>query len=175
MKVSNFSPNHPLARTRGWTGQFPTLGLQPYTTNAGGSLDRYYALGSVSGTATVDLANGNYQSATMTAATTWTFTGATSGYACSFVLELGGNFTPTWPGSVSWLGGVVPDQPTTGVGLYVFFSHDGGTTWYGAEGGNGGAGSGLTPSHLWRPLLTSAGAVVTAGAGGEAIMAYCPA
>ena len=47
----------------------------------------------------------------------------------TFILHLFGAFTPTWPGSVTWVGGT---EPTYQAGnIYVFFTDDTGTTWYG--------------------------------------------
>ena len=57
-----------------------------------------------------------------------------SGTAFGFVLKLtaGGSHTITWPSSVDWAGGSAPDAPASGeTDVLVFFSYDGGTTWYG--------------------------------------------
>ena len=47
----------------------------------------------------------------------------------SFSLRLAGSYTPTFPGSVEWLGGSAPtySSPTT----YVFVTTNGGTDWLG--------------------------------------------
>ena len=104
----------------------------------GGGKETVSALGSISGTATADLADGNVFTATMTADVTFTFSGATSGKACSFDLWLSmdgtGGWTPTWPGSVTWIGGTEPalDTAASALNVMVFESMDGGTTWHGS-------------------------------------------
>ena len=92
------------------------------------------ALGSVSGATTIDLLNGNYFSATVTGATTWTFSNPlASPNACGFVLELtnAGASAITWPAAVKWPGGTAPTLTTTGVDVLVFITDDGGTNWRG--------------------------------------------
>ena len=72
-------------------------------------------------------------SLTMTGNTTFTFNSVSSGWSIGFVLELTGNGgTVTWPTSVEWAGGTAPDAPASGeTDIYVFWTRDGGTTWYG--------------------------------------------
>ena len=84
-------------------------------------------------TPTCDPNNGGAFSLTMTGNTTFTFGGTTSGYGVGFVLQLTGNGgTVTWPASVDWAGGTAPDAPASGeTDLLVFWTRDGGTTWYG--------------------------------------------
>jgi hypothetical protein len=48
----------------------------------------------------------------------------------TFLLHLSGLFTPTFPASVDWHGGVTPTYATPAV--YTFSTFDGGTTWVGA-------------------------------------------
>jgi len=84
-------------------------------------------------TPTCNVSQGGAFSLTMTGNTTFTFSGATSGYGQGFVLQLTGNgSTVTWPTSVDWAGGTAPDAPASGeTDIYVFWTRDGGTTWYG--------------------------------------------
>jgi hypothetical protein len=71
-------------------------------------------------------------------ASTFTFTGATSGRVASMVLELAeAGFVVTWPGSVIWPGGVAPTLSATGTDILMFFSRDGGSNWYGFMAGAG--------------------------------------
>jgi hypothetical protein len=72
-------------------------------------------------------------SLTMTGNTTFTFNSVSSGWSTGFVLQLTGNGgTVTWPTSVDWAGGTAPDAPASGeTDIYVFWTRDGGTTWYG--------------------------------------------
>lgn len=89
------------------------------------------------GTVSLDLANGNVFNVTLTGNVTFTFTGATSGKACSFSLykrQNGtGGRTVTWPASVKWAGSA-PTLTTTAntLDILVFETLDGGTNWYGS-------------------------------------------
>jgi hypothetical protein len=90
----------------------------------------------LSGTSvTCNLSNGGAFSLSMSGNTTFTFSGAWSGWSNGFILELTGNgSTVTWPSSVDWAGGTAPDAPASGeTDIYVFWTRDGGTTWYGVQ------------------------------------------
>ena len=91
------------------------------------------ALGNTTSTATINLNDGNYFTATSTGSTTWTFSNPASGQAVGFVLELtnGGAYTQTWPASVDWPGGTAPTLTSSGVDVLTFVTDDGGTTWRG--------------------------------------------
>ena len=87
-------------------------------------------------TPTIDVDTGGGFSLTTSGNTTFTFSSFTSGVSCGFVLELtaGGAHTITWPASVDWAGGTAPDAPASGeTDIYVFWTRDGGTTWYGVQ------------------------------------------
>ena len=99
-----------------------------------GSLrEDYDALSGTSPTCNVN--NGGAFSLSMSGNTTFTFSGATSGMSSGFILQLTGNgSTVTWPTSVDWAGGTAPDAPASGeTDIYVFWTRDGGTTWYGVQ------------------------------------------
>lgn len=104
----------------------------------GGGVESLNVLGGGSGTRTINLANGNVVSATLTGNTTFTFAGAASGAACSFSLYLTqdntGNRTTTFPTTVKWAGGVIPSLSTTAgsTDILVFETISGGTTWFGS-------------------------------------------
>lgn len=92
------------------------------------------AIGNTGATRTIDLETGNFFSATLDQACTFTFSNpAASGDFCGFVLELtnGGAFTITWPASVDWVSGTAPTLTAAGVDQLVFTTRDGGTTYFG--------------------------------------------
>ena len=88
-------------------------------------------------TPTVDCESGNVFALSTTGNTTFTFSNPpASGTAYGFTLKLtaGGTHTITWPASVDWAGATAPDAPASGeTDVLVFMTHDGGTTWYGAQ------------------------------------------
>ena len=91
---------------------------------------------SLSGTTpTVFYGDGGSFDITLSGNTTFTFTSATNGYSTGFIIEVTGNgSTITWPTSVDWAGGSAPDAPANGEkDIYVFWTRDGGTTWYGVR------------------------------------------
>ena len=109
-----------------------TLNSSGIFVNDGSVAEDYDALSGTTPTCNVD--NGGMFSLTMTGNTTFTFSGASSGYIQGFVLQLTGNgSTVTWPSSVKWAGGTAPDAPANGeTDILVFVTRDGGTNWYGA-------------------------------------------
>jgi hypothetical protein len=94
-------------------------------------------IGNTGTAATINLANGNFVTATLTGNCTFTFTlGITAG-AASFTLFLTNDSTSSrsivWPTSVKWPNSSVPVRTTTGnaTDVYTFFTLNSGTTWYG--------------------------------------------
>jgi hypothetical protein len=88
----------------------------------------------LSGTSpTCNLNNAGAFSLTMSGNTTFTFSGANSGYSNGFILQLTGNGgTVTWPSTVRWAGGTAPDAPASGeTDVLVFHTRDNGSNWYG--------------------------------------------
>jgi len=85
-------------------------------------------------TPTCNVTTGGMFSLTMSGNTTFTFSGASSGYIQGFVLQLTGNGgTVTYPNTVDWAGGTAPDAPANGeTDILVFITRDGGSNWYGA-------------------------------------------
>ena len=75
--------------------------------------------------------------------TTFSFTNpAASGSVSSFTLKIkqdsgGNNYTVTWPGAIDWPSATAPTLTSTAnaVDIFVFFSTDGGTIWYGFTAG----------------------------------------
>lgn len=89
-------------------------------------------LGSVAGSASINLANGSYVTATATGACTWTFSGTLAGYATGFTLQLenGGLGAQGFPATPM---GTAPTLQSAGVDVLVFV-HDG-TAWRYAKAG----------------------------------------
>lgn len=90
---------------------------------------------------TIDVSLGYCFTKTITAATTFVFTGVPSNAAAQFSLVLtnGGSQTVAWPSSVKWSGGANPELAASGVDVFTFFTADGGTTWYGVHSVQGAA------------------------------------
>jgi len=90
---------------------------------------------------TIDLATATNFTHTLTGATTYTFSNpATTGNATAFTLKVIQDSTArtiTWPASVDWAGGTAPTLTATsgGVDVFVFYTIDGGTTYYGFTAG----------------------------------------
>ena len=103
------------------------------------SYNETYATLTPAATVDVNCETGNVFALTTAQATTFTFSNPpASGTAFGFTLKVtfGGVYTLTWPSSVDWAGGTAPDAPGSGeTNVLVFITHDGGTTWYGFQGG----------------------------------------
>ena len=154
--------------------------------STGADLDvTYLAHGNTGSTETFDASAAGWHSATLNANCTFTFSGATSGTVAEMVLELTqdgtGSRTVTWPGSVIWPGGSAPTLSTAAgaTDLLMFFSHDGGTNWFGFMAG-GGTGSALTVKDEGSNLDTAVtsidftGSGVTATHSGHAVTVTVP-
>lgn len=103
----------------------------------GGGSETVSTNATATGAVTLNLTNGNVFNVTTTGNVTFTFSGATSGRACSFALYLRqdgtGNRTVTWPGSVRWSGGAPTRTATaSAIDIFVFESIDGGSNWFGS-------------------------------------------
>ncbi|HZK00688.1 MAG TPA: hypothetical protein VFC79_11800 [Tissierellaceae bacterium] len=101
---------------------------------SGGILENYREkLTTTTGAINLSLGNVFYRNAT--ANTTFSITNAVSGQSHSFTLyiEMGATVrTLTFPTSIKWVGGEIPDMTTVNkMYVLVFSSIDGGTTWYG--------------------------------------------
>jgi len=92
-------------------------------------------------TTTIDLATATNFVHDLTGATTYTFSNpASTGNATAFTLKIIQDSTAravTWPASVDWAGGTAPTLTATnnGVDVFVFYTIDGGTTYYGFTAG----------------------------------------
>jgi len=94
-------------------------------------------------TPTVDCDEANTFTLTTSGNTTFTFdysgVNLTTDDSYGFTLRVtaGGTHTLSWPASVDWPGGTAPDAPASGeTDVLVFFTTDGGTTWYGFQAGD---------------------------------------
>ncbi len=105
--------------------------------------ETYGAVTSSSNATTVDCEAGNAFSHTLTENTTFTFSNPpASGTAYSFSLEIiqdasASGFTVTWPTSVDWPAATAPTLTATASAkdVFVFYTRDGGTTFYGFTAG----------------------------------------
>jgi hypothetical protein len=105
--------------------------------------ETYAAVTSTSNATTVNCEAGNAFSHTLTENTTFTFSNPpASGTAFSFSLELiqdasASGYTVTWPTAVDWPAATAPTLTATASAkdIFVFYTRDGGTTWYGFTAG----------------------------------------
>lgn len=99
----------------------------------------YEKVGTIS-SSTLDLETGNVFSHAPSANVTYVFSNPpASGTAYGFTLKVtpSATVTVTWPSSVDWAGGAAPDAPASGeTDVYVFYTQDGGTTYYGFQAGD---------------------------------------
>jgi hypothetical protein len=146
-----------------WT--VPAGGGSGFVTNVGGGKEVINTIAASGASHTLDLALGNVQDITLTAACTLAFTGATAGVFCSFELFLRqdgtGGWATTWPGSVIWPGGTAPVLSTTPstVTVLAFGSEDGGTTWYGFPSHGGALLNPATLPEIASPSTPGSGNV----------------
>jgi len=105
--------------------------------------ETFAAVTSTANAATINCEAGNSFSHTLTENTTFTFsnppaTGTSYGFTLKIVQDAGASgFTVTWPLSVDYAGATAPTLTATAsaVDVLVFYTHDGGTTWYGFVAG----------------------------------------
>ena len=105
--------------------------------------ETFAAVTSSSNATTIDCEAGNVFSHTLSENTTFTFSNPpSSGTAYGFSLKIvqdasASSYTITWPTSVDWPLATTPTLTSTAsaVDQFVFYTHDGGTTWYGFTAG----------------------------------------
>ena len=108
-----------------------------------GITEEFTAVTSSGNATTVNSRDGTVFSHTLTENTTFTFSnpaasGKSSGFALTIVQDASASgFTVTWPGAVAWPNGVTPALTVTAnaVDQFVFYTTNGGTTWYGFQSG----------------------------------------
>jgi hypothetical protein len=103
--------------------------------------ESYAAVTSTASATTINCEAGNTFSHTLTEDTTFTFSNPpATGTAYAFTLKVVQDATAraiTWPASVDWPAATAPTISTGSgeVDVFVFLTHDGGTTWYGFTAG----------------------------------------
>ena len=105
--------------------------------------ETYAAVTSSSNATTVDCEAGNAFSHTLSENTTFTFSNPpASGTAYAFALRViqdasASGYTLTWPTSVDWAAATAPTLTATASAkdVFVFYTRDGGTNWYGFTAG----------------------------------------
>ena len=106
-----------------------------------GTTDDVNTITSSSNAATINLQLGNVFEHDLTENVTYTFSNpGANDRGTVFILKIiqdSSARTITWPGSVDWAGGTAPTLTSTnnGVDIFVFFTRDGGTTYYGFTAG----------------------------------------
>jgi len=117
------------------------------TTPAAGKFtqlqESYVAFTSTTNASTIDTSAGTFFAHTLTENTSITFsnppaTGTGYGMTVKIVQDAGASgYTVTWPASVDWPSATAPTLTATAsaVDMFVFVTHDGGTTWYGFTAG----------------------------------------
>ena len=108
-----------------------------------GIIEEFTAVTSSGNATTVNSRDGTVFSHTLTENTTFTFSnpaasGKSSGFALTIVQDASASgFTVTWPGAVAWPNGNTPALTGTAnaVDQFVFYTTNGGTTWYGFQSG----------------------------------------
>lgn len=117
----------------------PKAGGVPMTGNLDILTESYTPVnqGSVSGAVALDASAGNFFYMTTTdAITSLTFSNepASGDFYCAMVqITAGGAHAVSWGETINWPGGSAPAQTANGTDVYVVYTYDGGTTWYGAR------------------------------------------
>lgn len=111
-------------------------------TSLGPVAEKTQALGTISGSVTIDLSAGLSVSATIGGAVTLAFTGVPAGGAVVVALRLtnGGSAAVTWPTSIAWAGSKAPALTAAGTDMIVLATEDGGASWMGSASLKYGAG-----------------------------------
>lgn len=118
----------PTRLAKGTDGQLLLMaaGVQAYGNNP--ILAGYKETLETMATNAIDVSTSNVKKRVLTAASTFTITGATSGFshALTLLVEGGNTHAVTWPASFKWL---IPIPVLTAKHLISGFTIDGGTTW----------------------------------------------
>jgi hypothetical protein len=113
-------------------------GTQTITNKTITAINYRETVGTISGS-TLDLATGNVFLSTPSTNATYVFSNPpASGTAYGFTLRVApsATITVTWPASVKWPDGLAPLAPASGAtSVYVFYTQDAGTTYFGFVAG----------------------------------------
>lgn len=101
--------------------------------------DTFVSISSSSNASALNCENGNVFSSVLSENTTFTFsnppvTGTAYGFTLKIVQDASASgYTVTWPAAVDWPSATAPTLTSTAnaVDQFSFYTHDGGTTWYG--------------------------------------------
>ena len=96
-------------------------------------VELYSTLGT-GGSTSIDLTSANNFEYTVNGTSTISFTNspaAPKAFGFTLVLNNGGAHTITWPAGVLWAGGVAPALTASGTDILVFYTYDGGVSYYG--------------------------------------------
>ena len=98
--------------------------------------ENYSNIGNSSGGTTIDLSTANNFRIDRTGSITISLSNAPTGpRAIGFTLLLedssGGTATVNWPASIQWANGAAPTLTAGGKDILVFYTYDGGSTYYG--------------------------------------------
>ncbi len=105
--------------------------------------ETYQSVSSSSNTTTINCETGNVFASTLSENTTFTFTNPpANNTAYGFSLKLtqdasASGFTVTWPTTIDWPDKRIPTLTVTAnaIDQFVFYTHDGGSNWYGFRAG----------------------------------------
>jgi hypothetical protein len=127
-----------LAVSNGGTGVTSSTGTTAVVLSTNptliGTKETRVALGSGSGTRTIDLNTGNYFTNTVTGTSTFATSNVpSSGTTACFILDLtnGGSATVNWMTNTRWAGGTPPTLTAAGRDVLAFFTFDAGSNWNG--------------------------------------------
>jgi hypothetical protein len=121
--------------TLGLTGNITQTGNINVTGYVGSTTYRetFSDLGA-GGSTTIDLSTANNFKRTFNGTATVTISNAPNspiGFGFTLVTVNAGAYAITWPASVDWVGGSAPILTSSGTDVLVFYTYDGGTTYYG--------------------------------------------
>lgn len=123
------------------TSTFVTLtDIQTVTNKTLTAINYRETVGTIT-SSTLDLATGNVFSDTPATNVTYVFSNppaSGTAYGFTFKVTPSATVTVTWPASVDWPAATAPAAPASGAtSVFVFYTQDGGTTYYGFLAGEG--------------------------------------